>query len=323
MLGKEEEVEEVNKMKSSAQTSGNQIKVVFTNEDVQKGILIKEPPSKINHKDKMEKELSAIKELDQLVGLEKLKKLIYELYAFLMIRKLREEKGLMNSPHMFHMIFKGNPGTGKTTVARVFGKLFKEMGMLEKGHLVEVERADLVGEYIGHTAAKTREIIRKAIGGVLFVDEAYSLIRGGEKDFGKECIDTLIKSLEDNRNQLIVILAGYNEEMERFLASNPGLPSRFPINIEFEDYTIQELSDIADAMCKEQAYLLNPDAKFLLRRNIEKEIREGITLFSNARYVRNLIEKAIRRQAIRLLESPGLQDYSRDMLMELKGEDFN
>jgi stage V sporulation protein K len=310
-------------MKSSAQTNGNQIKVVLNHEDLPKKLPLKEVPIKKNQKNQMNQELSAIKELDKLVGLEKIKKLIYELYAFLRIRKLREEKGLTNTPHMFHMIFKGNPGTGKTTVARIFGKLFKEMGMLEKGHLVEVERADLVGEYIGHTAAKTREIIRKAMGGVLFVDEAYSLIRGGEKDFGKECIDTLIKSLEDNRNQLIVILAGYNEEMERFLASNPGLPSRFPITIEFEDYTLQELTDIAEAMCKEQSYVLTPDAKFLLRRHIEKEMREGMTLFSNARYVRNLIEKAIRRQAIRLLETPGLEDCSRDMLMELKGEDFS
>lgn len=307
-------------MKSTAQTSGNKIKVMFNNEPVQAKVREKAVPLRM---ERLEKELGAIKELEVLVGLEKVKKLVYELYAYLTIRKLREEKGLYNSPHMFHMIFKGNPGTGKTTVARIFGKLFKDMGMLDKGHLIEVERADLVGEYIGHTASKTREIIKKAIGGVLFVDEAYSLIRGGEKDFGKECIDTLIKSLEDNRNQLIVILAGYNEEMARFLASNPGLPSRFPIKIDFEDYTIQQLLEIADSMCTEQAYALSPESKMLIRRSIEKEMREGEVHFSNARYVRNLIEKAIRQQAIRLLDGrKGLEEVSREMLMELKAEDF-
>lgn len=307
-------------MKSSAQTSGNQIKVVFNTEEVQMRVREKVTSS---HMDKLEKESGALMELEKLVGLEQVKKLIYELYAFLTIRKLREEKGLFNSPHMFHMIFKGNPGTGKTTVARIFGKLFKDMGMLEKGHLVEVERADLVGEYIGHTASKTREIIRKAVGGVLFIDEAYSLVRGGEKDFGKECIDTLIKSLEDNRNQLIVILAGYNEEMDRFLASNPGLPSRFPIKIDFDDYTISQLIEISETMCKEQAYLLSPDARLFIRRHIEREMREGETHFSNGRFVRNLIEKAIRKQATRLLDGRrGLHEVSREMLMELKAEDF-
>lgn len=308
------------RMKATGHVSGNQIKVVFRNET---------PPARNREQiisSQMEKSLEhesgALKELEGLVGLEEVKKLVYEMYAFLTIRKLREEQGLHNAPHMFHMVFRGNPGTGKTTVARILGKLFKDMGILEKGHLVEVERADLVGEYIGHTASKTRDIIKKALGGVLFIDEAYSLVRGGEKDFGKECIDTLIKSLEDNRKQLIVILAGYNEEMDAFLSSNPGLPSRFPIQLDFPDYTLHQLLDIADTMCEEQVYCLASDAKHLLRRMLARERETGKNHFSNARYVRNVIEKAIRQQAIRIVTDHAALQVDKEMLMELRSEDF-
>jgi len=149
------------------------------------------------------------KELEEMIGLNKVKTLIHELHAFVEIQKKREQENLAIEPLVLHMIFKGNPGSGKTTVARLIGKLFKEMGVLEKGHVVECERADLVGEYIGHTASKTKEMVRKALGGVLFIDEAYSLARGGEKDFGKEAIDTLVKAMEDHKDNLILILAGY------------------------------------------------------------------------------------------------------------------
>jgi stage V sporulation protein K len=309
-------------MKATGQTTtGNQIKVVFKNESSPR------PPNReqiisSRMEKSLERESGALKELENLVGLDDVKKLVYEIYAFLTIRKLREEQGLYNAPHMFHMVFRGNPGTGKTTVARILGKLFKDMGVLDKGHMVEVERADLVGEYIGHTASRTRDIIKKALGGVLFIDEAYSLVRGGEKDFGKECIDTLIKSLEDDRKQLIVILAGYNDEMDSFLASNPGLPSRFPIRLDFPDYTINQLMEIADTMCKEQAYYLSAEARYLVRKQLTIEQENGTDHFSNARYVRNMIEKAIRQQAIRIVTDYPDHNVNRDMLMELRAEDF-
>ncbi|GED12916.1 AAA family ATPase [Aneurinibacillus migulanus] len=308
-------------MKATGQTTtGNQIKVVFRNEDPRPQSREQIISSRMEKS--LERESGALKELENLVGLDEVKKLVYEIYAFLTIRRLREEQGLRNAPHMFHMVFRGNPGTGKTTVARILGKLFKDMGVLEKGHLVEVERADLVGEYIGHTASKTRDIIKKALGGVLFIDEAYSLVRGGEKDFGKECIDTLIKSLEDDRKQLIVILAGYNEEMDSFLASNPGLPSRFPIKLDFPDYTIQQLLDIADTMCKDQVYYLSPEARQLVRKQLTGEREDGSDYFSNARFVRNMIEKAIRQQAIRIVTNHAEHQVNREMLMELKAGDF-
>src|SRR5690606_23632794 len=163
---------------------------------------------------------------------------------------------LVSEPLVLHMIFKGNPGTGKTTVARICGRMFKEMGVLPKGHLVECERADLVGEYIGHTAHRTREQIKKAMGGILFIDEAYSLARGGEKDFGKEAIDTLVKAIEDHTNEFVLILAGYQREMEHFLMANPGLKSRFPIHIDFPDYSADELFQIAHLMLRERQYRL-------------------------------------------------------------------
>ncbi|WP_047154143.1 AAA family ATPase [Aneurinibacillus tyrosinisolvens] len=306
-------------MGTNGKTTGNQIKVVFRNEELAPVNRDKIISSRMKA---LDNESGALKELESLVGLDEVKKLVYEIYAFLTIRKLREEQGLYNSPHMFHMVFKGNPGTGKTTVARILGKLFKDMGILEKGHLIEVERADLVGEYIGHTASKTRDIIKKALGGVLFIDEAYSLVRGGEKDFGKECIDTLIKSLEDDRKQLIVILAGYNEEMDYFLSCNPGLPSRFPIKLDFPDYPINQLIEIADSMCNEQAYHLSQEARFLIRKLLNKEQEEGTDHFSNARYVRNMIEKAIRQQAIRIVTDPAVREVSKNMLMELRAQDF-
>ncbi len=261
------------------------------------------------------------KELDRLVGLENVKELVYEIYAMLQVTQMRHEAGLQTLSHVYHMIFKGNPGTGKTTVARLLARLFQGMGLLSKGHLVEVERADLVGEYIGHTAQKTRELVKKALGGVLFVDEAYSLARGGEKDFGKEAIDTLVKAMEDHKNQFVLILAGYTLEIDAFLLTNPGLPSRFPIQMEFPDYTIDQLIQIAEGMAKERDYTLLPQALFKLRELILQEKTESIYHFSNARFVRNVIERAIRNQAVRLLSQYSSGSPSRHELMSLKPED--
>ncbi|WP_130609679.1 AAA family ATPase [Cohnella abietis] len=261
------------------------------------------------------------KELDRMVGLDNIKELVYEIYALLQIMQYRSEASLQAQAHVYHMIFKGNPGTGKTTVARLLAKLFQSMGLLAKGHLVEVERADLVGEYIGHTAQKTRELVKKSLGGVLFIDEAYSLARGGEKDFGKEAIDTLVKAMEDYKNQFVLILAGYTLEIDAFIMTNPGLPSRFPIQMEFPDYTVDQLVQIAEGMTKERDYTLLPQTLFKLRQLLIQEKTESIYDFSNARYVRNVLERAIRYQAVRLLSqypsvSPGRQE-----LMALRPED--
>jgi len=262
-----------------------------------------------------------MKELDQLIGLSKVKDLVKEIQAFAQIQKKRQEAKLLTEPQVLHMIFKGNPGTGKTTVARLLGKMFKHMGILQRGHTVEVERADLVGEYIGHTAQKTRDQIKKALGGILFIDEAYSLGRGGEKDFGKEAIDTLVKAMEDYKDNLIVILAGYKDEMERFLQINPGLRSRFPIQIEFNDYSVNELMQIAKMIVEKRQYKFSPEAliKFeTILQNRKNDI--NYDKLGNARLVRNMIEKALRRQALRLVNQKVI---SREDLLQIKPEDIS
>lgn len=257
-----------------------------------------------------------------MVGMENVKALIYEIYALLHVSGLRAAAGLSVGSQVYHMIFRGNPGTGKTTIARIVAKLFHKMGVLQKGHLIEVERADLVGEYIGHTAQRTRELVRKALGGVLFVDEAYSLARGGEKDFGKEAIDTLVKAMEDYKNQFVLILAGYPDEIDMFLLTNPGLPSRFPIRIDFPDYSVDQLVRIAEQMAKERDYMLQPQAAAKLRQHLAEQKEDTLFPFSNARYVRNAIERAIRHQAVRLLNLYGNGQPAKHELMTIRAEDF-
>lgn len=260
-----------------------------------------------------------MKELHGLVGLAKVKRLVQEIRAFTEIQQRRRREGLVAEPVVLHMVFKGNPGTGKTTVARIIGRIFKEMGVLSKGHLVEVERADLVGEYIGHTAQKTREQLKRAAGGVLFIDEAYSLARGGEKDFGKESIDVLVKAMEDQRDSLLIIIAGYLREMEWFVAQNPGLRSRFPIQLEFPDYTAVELLQIADLMLAQRQYRLSPDARLQLEARLSRAALFGEDTPGNARQVRNLLEQGIRRQAMRLVSLPRV---TRDDLMLIQSTDL-
>ncbi len=258
-------------------------------------------------------------ELDQLVGLTRVKEIVRELHAFGEIQRRRGAIGLHTEPLVLHMVFRGNPGTGKTTVARILGRMFKAIGLLPKGHLLEVARADLVGEYIGHTAQKTREQIHRALGGVLFIDEAYALARGGEKDFGKEAIDTLVKEMEDHRDSLLLVLAGYRAEMEWFLRANPGLRSRFPIHIDFPDYGVDELMRIADRMALARQYQLGEDGRARLRdllstAELQDQLRGG-----NARLVRNVVERAIRRQAVRLLRQGATR---REDLMLLTADDL-
>jgi stage V sporulation protein K len=260
-----------------------------------------------------------LEELSQLVGLESIKEFVKEIYAWLEVGKRRKAAGLAAEGQVLHMIFSGNPGTGKTTVARILGRLFRAMGVLSKGHLVEVERADLVGEYIGHTAQKTREHVRKALGGILFIDEAYSLARGGDKDFGKEAIDTMVKAMEDHKNDFILILAGYSEEMEWFLRLNPGLPSRFPIHLVFPDFTLEELLEIAGRMAESRQYRLSLAARERLRKHLQARMQSGDAHFGNARHVRNLIEQAIRQHALRIIR---MKHATREDLMTLRGEDF-
>lgn len=251
-------------------------------------------------------------ELENLVGLESVKKEIREICAYASICHKRRLVGLKADDLTLNMSFVGNPGTGKTTVARIIGKILKTSGVISGGQLVEVERAELVGEYVGHTAKKTKDVINKALGGILFIDEAYSLARGGEKDFGKEAIDTLVKAMEDHRHELIVIAAGYPNEMDKFLKLNPGLQSRVPIHIEFQDYTEEELMEIALLLAAKKDYRLAPKAVDRLRKNLKG-------LKGNGRDVRNILEGAMRRQALRL---NSLDKLKRDDLMTLKYEDF-
>ena len=246
-------------------------------------------------------------------------RVVREIQAYTVVQQRRLRAGLVAEPVAMHMVFTGNPGTGKTTVARLLGRLFKELGVLAVGHMVEVERADLVGEYIGHTAQRTRERLREAVGGVLFVDEAYSLARGGEKDFGKECIDCLVRGMEEQRSQTLLILAGYPEEMACFLAANPGLRSRLPLQIHFPDYTGNELVQIAEGMLTAREYALEPAAREALVRHLGGWGWRLAAPEGNARSVRNAVERAMRRQAVRLLGRP---EATRQELMTISASDL-
>ncbi|MGJ7920969.1 stage V sporulation protein K [Neobacillus sp. LXY-4] len=269
-------------------------------------------------------EHTALKEIEEelgaLVGMEDMKRMIKEIYAWIYVNKKREEMGLKAEKQALHMMFKGNPGTGKTTVARLIGKLFLKMNVLTKGHLIEAERADLVGEYIGHTAQKTRDLVKKALGGILFIDEAYSLGRGGEKDFGKEAIDTLVKHMEDKQHEFVLILAGYSREMDYFLSLNPGLHSRFPLVIDFPDYSIDQLMEIAARMLKDREYVLSHEAEKKLKGHL-MIIKTALSPsgFSNGRYVRNIIEKSIRAQSMRILMQ---NSYDRHELLTIRSNDL-
>ncbi|MDI9479612.1 MAG: AAA family ATPase [Syntrophomonadaceae bacterium] len=249
----------------------------------------------------------AFKELENLIGLKDVKRILAEVTAFSLIQSRRSQMQLKACPNALHMVFKGNPGTGKTTVARILGRIFRDIGVLSKGQLLEVERADLVGEYIGHTAQKTRELLKKSLGGIMFIDEAYTLSQGGEKDFGQEAVATLVKAMEDNRDNFVVILAGYSYEMERFLRSNPGLRSRFPIHIDFADYNADELLSIAIQMYQERDYELTNGCRWKLKNHLQEFVRQRHPHSGNARYVRNLVEKSIRLQALRIVDREPLR----------------
>ena len=247
--------------------------------------------------------------LNKLVGLKEVKQDVNSLINLLKIRKIREERGLKQPPMSLHLVFSGNPGTGKTTVARLLSQIYCKLGILSKGHLTEVDRSGLVGGYIGQTAIKVKEVIEKAKGGVLFIDEAYSLTYNkGENDYGIEAVDTLIKAMEDNRDDLIVIVAGYPKLMDKFLQSNPGLRSRFNKFINFSDYNADELLEIYDKMCKSNSLVLTEEAKNYVYDYFTKRCLYKNANFANARDVRNFFEQTLVKQANRLSYSSSISD---------------
>lgn len=261
-----------------------------------------------------------MQELNDLIGLESVKREVRTLINLIKVRKMREQHSLKVMDMSFHMVFTGNPGTGKTTVARLVAKIYKQLGFLSKGQLIETDRSGLVAGYVGQTAGKVTEVVNSALGGILFIDEAYALARKGmDNDFGREAIDTLVKLMEDHRDDLVVIVAGYTDEMHDFLTSNPGLISRFNKYVDFPDYTDDELMDILHMNAKRQGYALAEDADEVVR-----EMLEGMTLgermdFGNARGMRNTLEKLVQEQANRLAQTQG--EITRQMLCELTEQD--
>ena len=243
-------------------------------------------------------------ELDALVGLEHVKAEVRRLTSLLRIQKIRAERGLPTMEASHHLVFTGNPGTGKTTVGRLLSQIYRTFGVVSKGHLVETDRSKLVAGYVGQTATRTRQTLESALGGMLLIDEAYALARGGENDFGREAIDTLVKFMEDHRDDLAIVAAGYPEEMQALLDANPGLESRFTRTIHFPDYTTDELVKIFESMGEKNQYHLDAEAGGALRVVIEAEPRDRG--FGNARFVRNVFESAVAHQALRLtdIENP-------------------
>ena len=260
-------------------------------------------------------------EMDRIVGLSEVKDYVLSLEQNYVIQRLRESRGMKADVPTMHMIFTGNPGTGKTTIARLVARYLKAMGVLTGGQLIEVTRADLVGKYVGHTAPLTQQVIRSAIGGVLFIDEAYSLFRGQDDSFGLEAIDTIVKGMEDNRQDLIVILAGYSREMEEFLTANSGLRSRFPNIIEFPDYTAQELVKIAGITAEGKGYVLDKTCEAPLEAYFMRRQMTDARTAGNGRMARNLIEDAILNQSRRLTMGDVTQ-LTKENLETLLPEDF-
>jgi len=256
----------------------------------------------------------------ELIGLAPVKSRVREMAALLLVEKLRRSVGIAAGAPPLHMSFTGNPGTGKTTVALQMASILHGLGYVRKGHLVAVTRDDLVGQYIGHTAPKTRDVLRRATGGVLFIDEAYYLYRPeNERDYGQEAIEILLQFMENQRDDLVVIFAGYKDRMDRFFTSNPGMASRVAHHIEFPDYSPEELFDIAGIMLRRLQYTLSPDAESVLREYIVRRIAQPN--FANARSIRNALDRARLRQAQRLFEHRS-EGVTRDMLVTIEAADL-
>ena len=257
--------------------------------------------------------------LDSLVGLSPVKQEVKMLADFIKIQRKRKEAGLREAPISYHCVFTGNPGTGKTTVARILADIYREMGVVKRGHLVETDRSGLIAEYVGQTAVKTNKIIDSALDGVLFIDEAYTLVQGGDHDYGGEAIATLLKRMEDDRDRLVVILAGYSDEMKAFINANPGLQSRFRRYIHFPDYSASELAEIFLLTAEKSQYVCDRDVVASLRQIMERAVAEKDKNFGNGRFVRNLFESSIQRQAARLSTVAPL---TAEMLSELTLHDL-
>ena len=257
---------------------------------------------------------------EELVGLAPVKSRIREIAALLLIDKLRSNLGITAASPGLHMSFTGSPGTGKTTVGLKMADILYRLGYIKKGHLLTVTRDDLVGQYIGHTAPKTKEVLKKAMGGVLFIDEAYYLYKpDNERGYGAEAIEILLQVMENQRDDLVVILAGYKEPMDKFYESNPGLSSRIANHIDFPDYTVEELLKIAKIMLQDQQYQLTPQAEMAFTQYIEK--RKEKPLFANARSIKNALDRARMRQANRIFDSRG-QVLTKKELVNLEAQDI-
>ncbi len=264
-------------------------------------------------------EKPAMDELNELIGLTSIKHDVVEMVALAKVRKLREDRGMKAVPISLHLVFSGNPGTGKTTVARILARLYQEIGILSKGQLIETDRSGLVAGYLGQTAIKTQKLIQEAIGGILFIDEAYALSQKDDQ-FGQESIDTILKAMEDHRDDFIVIVAGYTEPMKKFIESNPGLKSRFNKYFEFPDYTSEELKGIFDMQCKKYQYVLTDEANEKAHTVIaEMEANKGSN-FANARSVRNYFESIVANQAARVAE---IKDPSEEDITTITADDLN
>jgi len=268
----------------------------------------------------IEREIEKLqKQLDGLVGLPNAKKELHNLINFIKIQSLRVDHGLTSFPITYHLVFSGNPGTGKTTVARIIGQIYKHLGVLSSGHFVETDRAGLVAGYVGQTALKVQEVVNKAKGGVLFIDEAYSLINDKQDAFGKEAIDSLLKAMEDLRDDLVIIVAGYTELMEEFLLANPGFKSRFNHFVQFDNFSTDELYDIFAMLCKNNDYQYGDVFAHHMKEQLHQIPVELIPNFSNGRYIRNIFEKLVTIQSNRLIQQTSI---TREELMEFTEKDI-
>jgi probable Rubsico expression protein CbbX len=297
--------------------------LIYKNLFIKQFILIVMNTSPINLQEEYAKtEIAKILNLldEELVGLAPVKSRIREIAALLLIDKLRKNLGITSASPGLHMSFTGSPGTGKTTVGLKMADILYQLGYIKKGHLLTVTRDDLVGQYIGHTAPKTKEVLKKAMGGVLFIDEAYYLYKpDNERDYGSEAIEILLQVMENQRDDLVVILAGYKEPMDKFYESNPGLSSRIANHIDFPDYSVEELLQIAKIMLDDQQYQLTSQAEVALGQYIQK--RKEKPLFANARSVKNALDRARMRQANRIFDSRG-QVLTKKELVNLEAEDI-